>query len=483
MTLRLPSSHLCWLLVLLITVVLVKPTLATDACQGIAAVVSNSSSVYYPGSLPYIGDVSHWASSSSQNATCSFEPGTAEDLGMALNIIAALRQPFAIKGGGHTTNPGFSSTTGVQISLSRFSDVVYDPEAQTATVGAGLTWDTVYTALEPHGVNVVGARGPGVGVAGLSLGGGYSYLTNQYGLTVDTIEAYELVMSNGTVKIVTKEDEDLFFGLRGGFNNFGIVTKFTLRTFPQTQVWGGFITYSPENVGLLNQATVNFAANTSDPKAALMITYDYFLSRTSLGPSALVFYNAPTPPAGIFDEFLGIPSLVTNVSTMSFPALIKLSMANATYGSRAIFDTISVLNYSVPFLNAVVNETVFWGSDSSLGAQFVSYVIEPFLPSLYNHSSIPSAFPPSRCDGFTPLKIYYSWANETSDSAMHTAIRESTRNLRQLSGTSEAPLYPNYAIYDTPLEMIYGANLPRLRSLQHCVDPENIMGLTGGFKF
>jgi len=66
---------------------------------------------------------------------------------------------------------------------------------------------------------------------------------------------------------------------------------------------------------------------------------------------------------------------------------------------------------------------------------------------------------------------------------MHAAIRESACRLQQLSGTSKAPLYPNYAIYDTPLEMIYGANLPRLCSLQQCVDPDNVMGLAGGFKF
>ncbi|KAI6012493.1 hypothetical protein F5J12DRAFT_971150 [Pisolithus orientalis] len=462
---------------------LADPTSAADACQQIAASVSTSSGVFYPGTLPYPRDVTHWASSSSQNATCSFEPGTAEDLGKALNVISTLRTPFAVKGGGHTTNPGFSSTTGVQIALSRFSDVVYDPESQTATIGAGLTWDTVYAALDPLGVNVVGARGPGVGVAGLSLGGGYSYLTNQYGLTVDTVQAYELVMPNGTVKNVTAQDQDLFFGLRGGFNNFGIVTRFTLQTFSQGQVWGGFITYSADNIGLLNQAIVDFASKTTDPKASLMITYDYFLSRNSLGPSALVFYDAPTPPSGVFDEFLAIPSLVKNVSTMSFPALIKTSMANATYGSRAIFNTISVLNYSVPFLNAVVNETTFWGASSTLGAEFVSYVVEPFLPSLYKHSSTPSAFPPTRANGFTPLKIYYSWANQTSDSAMHAAVRESASTLQNLVGEPLAPRYPNYAIFDTPAEMMYGDNLPKLRSLQQQVDPKHVMDLAGGFRF
>ncbi|KIJ66311.1 hypothetical protein HYDPIDRAFT_174448 [Hydnomerulius pinastri MD-312] len=449
---------------------------AAAACEQIAASVSSSSGVYYPGALPYPRDVTHWASSSSQNSTCSFEPGSAKDLGKALEIIGTMRVPFAVKSGGHTTNPGFSSTTGVQIAMSRFSEVVYDSEAQTATIGAGLTWDTVYAALEPNGVNVVGARGPGVGVGGLCLGGGYSYLSNQYGLTVDTVEAYELVMPDGTVKNVTeKSNSDLFFGLRG------IVTRFTLRTFPQTQVWGGFISYTPDHVERVNQATANFAANTTDPKAALMITYDYFASRHALAPSALVFYNAPTPPAGLFDEFLAIPALVTNVSTLSFSALIKTSMANATYGSRAIFNTISALNYSTSFLDAIVNETTSWGK--SLDAEFVSYVVEPFLPSLYNHASTPSAFPPSRAQGITPLKIYYSWVNETSDDTMHNAARQSASTLSALSGVPDAARYPNYAIYDTPLENIYGDNLPRLRGLQAKVDPMYVMGLAGGFKF
>jgi len=69
-------------------------------------------------------------------------------------------------------NPGFSSTTGVHISMYRFSQVVYNAASQTADIGAGLIWDDVYVALQPHGVNVVGGRVTGVGVAGFILGGG-----------------------------------------------------------------------------------------------------------------------------------------------------------------------------------------------------------------------------------------------------------------------------------------------------------------------
>ena len=69
-------------------------------------------------------------------------------------------------------NPGFSSTPGVQIAMSRFANVTYDPTSQTATIGAGSIWDGVYAALELYGVNVAGGRVSGIGVAGFTLGGG-----------------------------------------------------------------------------------------------------------------------------------------------------------------------------------------------------------------------------------------------------------------------------------------------------------------------
>jgi FAD/FMN-containing dehydrogenase len=138
-----------------------------------------------------------------------------------------------IKSGGHTTNPGFSSTSGVQIAMYSFSDVVYDADANTVTVGTGLTFDDVYTALEKYGVTVVGAKATGLGVGGVTLGGGmvsingfrdfiklihllgYSFLANQYGLAVDNVVAYELVLPNGTVTNITSStNSDLFFGLR-----------------------------------------------------------------------------------------------------------------------------------------------------------------------------------------------------------------------------------------------------------------------------
>lgn len=122
--------------------------------------------------------------------------------------------------------------------MYRFANVTYDPTTQTATIGAGLLWDDVYAALEPYGVNVAGGRVSGIGVAGFTLGGGrlagpcmpnsrkfdgqshgrnavgYSWHANEYGLTIDMVDAFELVLPNGTVTNVTASQPDLFFALK-----------------------------------------------------------------------------------------------------------------------------------------------------------------------------------------------------------------------------------------------------------------------------
>lgn len=114
-----------------------------------------------------------------------------------MKLIGQHRVPFAIKGGGHALTPGFSSTVGIHISMSRFQKVIYHENNQTVDLGAGLIWDDAYKGLEPYNITVVGGRISGVGVAGLTLGGGYSWKSNQYGLTIDNIFEYEV--SNETI--------------------------------------------------------------------------------------------------------------------------------------------------------------------------------------------------------------------------------------------------------------------------------------------
>ncbi|KZT01207.1 FAD dependent oxidoreductase [Laetiporus sulphureus 93-53] len=430
------------------------------------------------------------ASSISSASSVSY-PCTADDLGTILQILGNTRTPFAVKGGGHIMNPNYSSTTGVQIAMSRFDEIDYEASTSTVAVGAGNIWDNVYEALMPYNVNVVGGRVSGIGVAGFILGGGYSWLTNQYGLTLDNVLAYELVLPNGTITTVSvSSNPDLFFGLRGGYNNFGIVTTFTLATYPQGLVWGGQIAYTGDNVDALNIATANFANNVTDPKAAIITTLDYTLG--SIIASVLMFYDAPTQPVGIFDEFLAIPALCTNVASRPFLDLVQVEPTNETANFRGYYNTVPLVEITDGIMNAVLDQAEastfkHWGSALSgdCSASIISYDVEPFLPSILTHGSA-SAYPYARTQPFLPLNIYFSWISSSEDPTMHDAIVQSATNLTNVAtaegqSLTSAPHYPNYAIYSTSLEEIYGTALPEMYALKATYDPDNVMSLSGGW--
>lgn len=466
---------------------------ATEVCRTIARIVSPASAVYYPGSANYTTDIFHWFLSSTQQSACVVEPGIVDDVARVLKLVGTTRTPFAVKSGGHATNVGFSSTTGVHISMIRFNDVEYDKKTSTATIGSGLNWGQVYAALEPYGVNVVGGRVNAVGVGGYTLGGGYSYLSNEHGLAVDTVVAYELVIPTGQIKKVTaNSDPDLFFALKGGSNNYGVVTRFTFKAYPQGQVWGGsrFITGDYFNVAL--PAVSSFSTTNKDPKANILFSIGS-VTDGSLGlpPGGIMilqfFYNGPTPPEGLFDDLLAIPSFNEDVKTRSFADLLSITPAGIP-DTRMVYHTVGVEDYTLDYLNAVLNETLSWSTKlAPYGLISISYAIEPFLSSLLSHASSPSAYPPSRDIVYCPTNIQFSWANATVDAVIIDAIRASKETLdavaaKQGQDLSRTTVYNNYALAGTPVEDFYGKNVPLLRQVRKRVDPFNVMALTGGWR-
>lgn len=125
-----------------------------NTCHKIASAISNASQVFYPYSTQYLADNEYAVISSSQASACSVEPGSPEDVGVILRILGSTRTPFAVKGGGHAYNPGFSSTSGVQISMTRFNSVKLNDATRTVDAGSGVTWDQAYIVLEPTGLNI-----------------------------------------------------------------------------------------------------------------------------------------------------------------------------------------------------------------------------------------------------------------------------------------------------------------------------------------
>lgn len=118
----------------------------------------------------------------------------------------------------------------------------------------------------------------------------------------------------------------------------------------------------------------------------------------------------------------------------------------------------------------------------------VSYDMEPFEPGLFNHSRIPSAYPPDRSRVLFPTNIYFAWSKPEKDAEVIAALWESTNRIRSAAiangqNIDDVAVYGNYALIGTPVESLYGQNLPRLRAIRNRVDPHNVMALAGGFKF
>src|SRR5579863_5301194 len=139
----------------------------------------------------------------------------------------------AIRGGGHNGAGLGTCDDGLVIDLSRMKGIRVDPAAKTVRVEAGCVWGDVDHATHAFGMATPCGFISTTGVAGLTLGGGIGYLTRQFGLTIDNLLAVDIVLADGSfVTASSKENGDLFWAVRGGGGNFGVVTSFEFRLHP-----------------------------------------------------------------------------------------------------------------------------------------------------------------------------------------------------------------------------------------------------------
>jgi FAD/FMN-containing dehydrogenase len=165
---------------------------------------------------------------------------TADDVTTAVKFAREHDLPIAIRGGAHNGAGLGSVDDGVMIDLSLLRDVEVDPEARTVRVGGGCTWAEVDTATNKHGLATPSGIISTTGVGGLTLGGGLGHLTRKCGLTIDNLLEAEVVLANGEqVTANADENPDLYWALRGGGGNFGVVTSFLFRLHDVSTVIAG----------------------------------------------------------------------------------------------------------------------------------------------------------------------------------------------------------------------------------------------------
>ncbi|KUI58320.1 Bifunctional solanapyrone synthase [Cytospora mali] len=180
---------------------------------------------------------------------CIILPNNAQDVSTAVNIIHAFDVKFAVRSGGHSPNPGWSSVgrNGILVDLQRLNEVTLSSDNSVVSIGPGARWGAVQDVLAEQNTTVMGGRYSDVGVGGLILGGGYSYLSTEYGLATDNVKDFEIVLANGTITNANaNENADLFWALKGGGPNFGIVTSYHIETARSNAAWFEALIFSPD---------------------------------------------------------------------------------------------------------------------------------------------------------------------------------------------------------------------------------------------
>jgi FAD/FMN-containing dehydrogenase len=182
-------------------------------------------------------------------ARCS----NAADVATMVRYARAKDLVVSVYGGGHGVTGSAVCDGGVCIDLRGIKTAVVDAAAKTVLVGGGLTWGELDAATQEHGLAVTGGRVSSTGVGGLALGSGSGWLERKLGFTCDNLLEAEVVTANGDVVTASAESNpDLFWGLRGGGGNFGIVTEFTLRLHEVGPiVYGGMLLYPAAMAGEL----------------------------------------------------------------------------------------------------------------------------------------------------------------------------------------------------------------------------------------
>jgi FAD/FMN-containing dehydrogenase len=158
---------------------------------------------------------------------------TANDVVAAVNLAREQHLPISVYGGGHGVTGAAVCDAGITVDLRGMKQIDVDADQRVARAGGGATWGEFDAATQEHGLAVTGGRVSTTGIAGLALGSGSGWLERKFGFVCDNLIAAEVVTADGRI-VTASEDEnaELFWGLRGGGGNFGIVTRFDLRVHP-----------------------------------------------------------------------------------------------------------------------------------------------------------------------------------------------------------------------------------------------------------
>ncbi len=287
------------------------------------------------GTLLLRGDAGYDAARKVWNAGIDRAPGLivrctgAADVMRAVEFARDRGLPVAVRGGGHSMAGHGVCDGGMMLDLSPMKGVRVDPARRTAQVQGGVTWGELDHETQAHGLATTGGKVSTIGVAGLTLGGGYGWLMRKHGLACDNLLSADVVTADGELLTVGPgRDEELFWGLRGGGGNFGVATSLEFRLHPVGPVvLGGLLLYPAADAGELLRFYRGFMEDAPDELLVL-----------------LAF--KPAPPAPFVPAHLhGAPTVIVAACWAGSPAEGERVLAPLRAFGRPIVDRMGPMPY------------------------------------------------------------------------------------------------------------------------------------------
>ncbi|RYO28564.1 hypothetical protein AA0113_g10790 [Alternaria arborescens] len=417
---------------------------------------------------------------------CVFKPEKALDVSTSILLSRLTQCPFAAKSGGHSAVPGGSNIEGgITISFERMNKTTPSDDRKSVSFQPGQTWYDVYTKLEQYQLTIIGGRVSGVGVGGLTLGGGISYFSSVYGLSCDNVISFELVTATGVIITVSKTSyPDLFWALRGGGNNFGLVTQFNVNALPRADtMWGGSRTYLESEWPALLEAYINLGKQANqDGKAHQILS---FVNYSGSDPIALVEleYADPVTNATILEEYNTIEGAIADTTAVrSLAELTTLIDGNGEYnGKRQAFWTWTT---KLDLEMATLTKDIFYEEIASVkdvadfvGAVSLQVITDPILEKTKLNGGNALGLDPK--DG--PLALFLvspSWSNSADDETVNqfaARVMDRCVEAAKAAGKLNDYLYMNYASpYQNPIGGYGAANQARLNTISKKYDPTGV---------
>jgi FAD/FMN-containing dehydrogenase len=285
-------------------------------------------------------------------------PKSVGDVRAGVGFAAGSGLPLAVRGGGHGF-PGFGTNDGgVVIDLGALADVeVIDTARHLVRIGGGATWGQVAAVLAPHGLGISAGDTRSVGVGGLTLGGGIGWKVRKYGLALDNVVAAEVVTADGeVVRASAAEHPELFWAIRGGGGNLGIVTAFEFEAHPTTDVFHGRVAFPASEAATVLQGWADHLRTAPDELTSVVEFANPFLGGPDAPVDVRVVFDGDDPDLAaraidpirrlgtVLDDDVALkPYADTLVDGAAPPPGIQLVTRNAFVPKESVSEVLRVL--------------------------------------------------------------------------------------------------------------------------------------------